>query len=57
MSDLEEDSESQVPPGVGPPSGLSHIKRRTEPLWIVALVIVSPLIVVLVIYLARMLLH
>lgn len=54
MSDSEE-TDSVVPPGVGPPAQLDLIKRRPEPLGVVALVIVAPLLLVLVIYLARVL--
>jgi hypothetical protein len=45
--------QSQLPPGIGPASGLSRIKRRPEPLWIVTLVIAAPLIIVLILYLIR----
>lgn len=54
MSEAE-DPTSQVPPGIGPPAQLNLIKRRPEPLWIVALVIVAPLILILIIYLVRVL--
>lgn len=49
--------ESSVPPGIGPttPGNGSLIRRRPEPLWIVALVICAPLIAVGVIFLWRFL--
>ena len=53
MSETE-DSNS-TPPGIGPPSQSNLIKRRPEPLWVVALVIVAPLLLVLIIYLVRLL--
>lgn len=56
MSDSDYDQESQVPPGPGPSGQFNLIKRRPEPLWIIALVIVSPLIVVLVLFLLKTLL-
>lgn len=50
-----EDTDSQVPPGIGPPAQLNLIKRRPQPLSIVALVIVAPLVLILIIYLVRVL--
>lgn len=53
----DEDSESQVPPGIfGVPPQLETIRRRPEPLSVVALVIVAPLLLLLIIYLVRTLL-
>ncbi len=50
-----EDTDSPVPPGIGPPGQLNLIKRRPQPLSIVALVVVAPLILILIIYLVRLL--
>lgn len=50
-----EDTGSPVPPGIGAPEQSNLIKRRPQPLSIVALVIVAPLILILIIYLVRLL--
>jgi hypothetical protein len=54
MSDSE-DADSSVPPGIGAPGQLNLIQRRPQPLSVVALVIVAPLILILIIYLVRVL--
>ena len=51
--DDEGDTGSLLPPGVGPSNRFDFLKRRTEPLWVIALIICLPLIAVLVIFIAR----
>lgn len=51
--------DNSVPPGIGPtttPANGSLIRRRPEPLWIVALVICAPLLAVALIALIRLIL-
>lgn len=44
-----------MPPGIGAPSQRDMIRRRPEPLSVVALIIVAPLLLILIIYLVRVL--
>ncbi len=43
-----------VPPGIGPSEGGGLIQRRRYPLAIVGLIIISPLLLILVIYILRL---
>jgi hypothetical protein len=46
-----------VPPGVGPTGRFDFLQRRREPLWVIATIIVLPLLVVVLIAVVRLLLH
>lgn len=55
---MNDDQEPPIPPGVGPPGNrFTFLKRRTEPLWVIAGIIALPLIAVVIVALVRLLLH
>lgn len=53
---VEEGTDTGVPPGIAP-TRFTFFRGHREPLWVIGLIITLPLIAVVVIAIARLLLH
>jgi hypothetical protein len=53
---VEPGRDTGVPPGIAP-TRFSFLRGRREPLWVIGLIITLPLIAVVIIAVARLLLH